>query len=379
MKKLILGFMALSLTVLMGCTQKQAVDNSKPVIKVNDSVITQKVFDDALNAQVESSIMGAQGIDINDPKNKIIYLIFKDRVANELIIRQLLSQEIEKRNITVNEKDIDKSIEELTKKVGGEKKLKEILKTNKVSMDKFKESMRNDLKMKSLIDSFAITKVSDGEAKRFYEKNKKTKFTHQDTVRASHILISASTDDLKDKIKAENPKISKEELRQKIEKEMSKLNAKAQKILKEAKANPAKFDKLAEKYSEDFSSAKNGGDLGFFAKEEMVKPFSKVAFSLKPDTISNIVRTQFGFHIIKVTDRKTAGVVPYDEVKPEIKKYLEDQNKIQALQKFIDALKSSAKIKYLDEDYNPKNIKKELKNLAKEQKNIAPPAEGVKK
>ena len=382
MKKFILGILALSFMVLAGCSQQHAnkpVDNSKPIIEVNGSVITQKMFDDKIKTQLESSILGSQKIDLKDPKNKFIYLLFKDRVVNELIIRELLSQEIEKRNIKVSDEEVNKTIDELIKQVGSKEKFEETLKKGNMNIDQFKEIVKNDLKVKALINSLAVTKVSEGDVKRFYDKNKATKFTTPDRVRASHILISASEEDLRDKIKTENPKLSSDEVTQKVNEEMTKASSKAEKILKEVNADPTKFDVYAKKYSEDFSSAKNGGDLGFFGKEDMVKPFSDAAFSLKPDTISEVIKTPFGFHIIKVTDRKKAGVTPYNEVNGEIKKYLEDQNKVMVLQKFMDGLKASAKINYLDKDYDPANIKKEIKDAAKENKSLLTPQPPVKK
>jgi len=103
-------------------------------------------------------------------------------------------------------------------------------------------------------------------------------------VDASHILLNVSTN-ADTKTKAD-------------------IKAKAELILKEVNANPSKFKDLAKKYSQDTGSAKNGGDLGFFGHGAMVKPFENVAFSLKPNQISGIVETQFGFHILKLNARK---------------------------------------------------------------------------
>lgn len=382
MKRIFSTLLVLCTAFLVGCGQKSEIKSekdAKAIIKVNDSVITKNQFDDMFNAQINSSIFAAKGFDAKDPKNKLIYLIFKDRVINELIIKNLLSQEIDKRKIKVSDKDVAKTVEKLSKEIGGVKKLEKVLKKNKIKMEDFEETVRNDIKMKKLVESLAITKVSNNEVKKFYDKNKEEKFTAPDQVRAQHILISASEEDIKDRIESENPKVSETELNQKVESEMANLKAKATKILKEAKAKPEKFDELAKKYSEDFSSAKKGGDLGFFKEGDMVKPFSEAAFSLKPDTISEVVKTQFGYHIIKVTDRKKAGITPYNEVEADIKKYLEDQNKVKVLQKFVDGLKNTAKIEYIDESYNPVNIQKELKELAEEQKGVAPKTESIKK
>ena len=111
--------------------------------------------------------------------------------------------------------------------------------------------------------------------------------------------------------------------------------------------------------------------MGFFPREAMVKEFSDAAFSLKPDTVSEIVVTQFGNHIIIVTDRAAAGIAPYDQVKGEIKAYLEQSKKISALQNLFDGLKSNAKIEFNDPAFDPKNIQDKLKKQNYEQEKAA--------
>ena len=77
---------------------------------------------------------------------------------------------------------------------------------------------------------------------------------------------------------------------------------------------------MLKKYSEDENSAKQGGDLGFFAKDRMVPEFAEAAFKAKPNTVTEPVQSQFGYHIIMVTDRRAAGVVPYEKAKSDIKR-----------------------------------------------------------
>lgn len=94
----------------------------------------------------------------------------------------------------------------------------------------------------------------------------------------------------------------------------------------------------------------------------MVDAFSNAAFSMKPNTISGIVKTSYGYHIIMVTDRKAAGQDSFEKVKPEIILYLENQKKVNVLEKFIESLKKNAKIEYVNKDYNPTDIQSALKN-----------------
>ena len=134
----------------------------------------------------------------------------------------------------------------------------------------------------------------------------------------------------------------------------------AQKLLAEVKKDPSSFATVAKENSDDVASAKQGGDLGFFGKDEMVEAFSKQAFSQKPNTISDIVKTPYGYHIIMVTDRKAAGVDTFDNVKYEIILYLENEQKVKALDDFISSLKKYAKIDYVNNDYTPTDVAKAL-------------------
>ena len=115
--------------------------------------------------------------------------------------------------------------------------------------------------------------------------------------------------------------------------------------MKEARAG-ADFAELAKKHSAD-GSAQQGGDLNFFTKGQMVPAFDQVAFALKPGQISDIVTTQFGYHIIKVTERRAASTVPFEQVSERIKEYLTEQQKQKKAQAFIQSLKQKAKIEVL--------------------------------
>jgi peptidyl-prolyl cis-trans isomerase D len=143
--------------------------------------------------------------------------------------------------------------------------------------------------------------ISENDIKSYYEANKDSEYKEKEQVRARHILIKVPDDASEEK---------KKELR-----------AKAEEILKEAKSG-ADFAELARKYSEDEGSKDKGGDLGFFGKGRMVPEFEKVAFSLNPGEISDIVETQYGFHIIKVEEKKPEKIKPLDEVKDQIKRKL---------------------------------------------------------
>lgn len=367
MKKVALTLMAASMVLLSGCGQKVKIDKSEPVIKVNDAIITKNKIDEAIIK--ESKPLGR--LDKNKPDDSFMYLVYKNKVINDVIIMELLRQEEEKRNITVSDEEVNAKIDEIIEKIGGRAKFEAYFINNKESKEDFKEKLKTDMLSEKLAaDLLGSDAVSEKEVKNFYNKNLDKHFKHPEQVKASHILISAVEPMIRAKIQSESnsgKKLSSQEIDKKVIEELNKAKNKAEKILAEVKANPEKFAEIAKKESQDPSSAERGGDLGFFSKDKMVPSFSNAAFNTKPGEISGLVKTEYGYHIIKVTDRKKAGVTPYDEVKDLIKKYLTDQKKMEALQKLLVGLKNKAKVEFINEEYDPKNIQKQIKEQVQKQ------------
>ena len=98
----------------------------------------------------------------------------------------------------------------------------------------------------------------------------------------------------------------------------------------------------------------------------MVEPFANKAFEMAPNTISEVVQTPYGYHIIMVTDRNEAGVLSFEQSKKDIISYLESQDKVDILKNKIESLRKDAKIEYYDENYNPEVIQKKIKEAVKE-------------
>lgn len=153
-------------------------------------------------------------------------------------------------------------------------------------------------------------KVTDEEARKYYQ-NHKEEFKTEKQVRARHILV-------KDK-------------------------AQAQKILKELQ-NGGDFSKLAQKYSIDKATAAKGGELGFFTRKDMVKPFSDAAFALKPGQLSPVVKTPFGYHIIQVEEVKPAEQKSFNKVKDEIKSQLLQEKRQEAFNRLIARIEKKWKV-----------------------------------
>jgi peptidyl-prolyl cis-trans isomerase C len=192
------------------------------------------------------------------------------------------------------------------------------------------EDKLQDLKKRLIVESFlkkkveVESKVSDEDMKKFYEQNK-DKFKSGEQIKASHILV-------------------------KTEKE-------AKDILAQLKSG-GKFEELAKKSSVDSSAAK-GGDLGWFGKGSMVPAFEKAALALKEGQISEVVKSDFGFHIIKLTGKRPAGIRPFEEVKEQIKGAIMPTKQQEVFQKIKDELKKTAKITIKEDVLNSIVGKKE--------------------
>ena len=379
--KKLLTTLAVSAVLFAGCGLK----SGEAIINVNNQNITQGQFDAEFDKQAGNGIAKALGIDVKDDKNSFLYMLIKDRVVNELIVKALLNQEMQKRGIEVTNKDVDDAVKEIIDKVGSKEQLDALLKQNGISNSQFKKDLKEEVKMKKLAKELGSSNVSDAEAKKFYNDNI-SKFKHPDKVRASHILISVNPQEIEEVVKSDpnNKNIDETAVKAKVAAEVQAKEAKANQILAEAKKNPTQFAKLAKENSEDTATANKGGDLGFFAAKEMVPEFSKAAFSMKPNTISDKpVKTQFGYHIIMVTDRSAAGQDPFEKVKPSIKAYLENQKQIELIDKLTESLKKSAKIEYINTSYDPANIQKgvqeSIKNSGEAAKKAKEAAEAKKK
>ena len=361
--KKLLATLAVSAVLFAGCGLK----SGEAIIKVNNQNITQGQFDAEFDKQAGNGIAKALGVNVKDDKNSFLYLLIKDRVVNELIVKSLLNEEIEKRGITVSNQDVDDAVKEIIDKVGSKEQLDALLKQNGISNANFKKDLKEEVKMKKLAKELGSSTVSDAEAKKFYNENI-AKFKHPDKVRASHILISVNPQEIEEVVKSDaaNKNLDETAIKAKVNAEIQAKEAKAKELLSEAKKNPTQFAKLAKENSEDTATANKGGDLGFFAAKEMVPEFSKAAFAMKPNTISDKpVKTQFGYHIIMVTDRSAAGQEPFEKVKPSIKAYLENQKQIALIDKLTESLKKSAKIEYVNPEYNPENIQKGVQETIK--------------
>lgn len=355
-------FALLAMFVFTGCSLKKNDDN---IMKINNTVITKAEFDKAFESVTSNNMFSQMGIDLKKDPDNVFALMLKEKVVAELIVKALLNEEIEKNKITVSKEELEMGEAEIVDKFGSKEQFLQVIKVNGVTYDKFKKDLEEEIKLKKFVDSIAMVSIGESEAKKYYEANI-DKFTYPKRVRASHILISSNPEQIKAKLKDDNKDITDEELTVKTDEIMSENKKKAEELQSKVKKAPLTFAKVAKENSQDTASAIRGGDLGFFAKEEMVEPFANKAFSMPPNTISEVVQTPYGYHIIMVTDRSEAGTKTFEESKKDIISYLEGMDKVDIFKNKIEALRKEAKIEFIDENYNPEFIQKKIKDSAKD-------------
>jgi peptidyl-prolyl cis-trans isomerase D len=184
------------------------------------------------------------------------------------------------------------------------------------------ETVKAEYVVLSVDDIAASITPSADDVKTYYEQNK-ARYTTPEQRRASHILITFGKD---------GSAPDKEAARKK-----------ATELLARLRADPNQFESLAREFSKDPGSAAKGGDLGWFGRGMMVKPFEEAAFALAPGTISDVVESDFGFHLIRVTDSKGGGVKSFDEARPEIEAALRRE---QAAKTFADSAEQFTNLVY---------------------------------
>ena len=248
------------------------------------------------------------------------------KLIDQLVEYTALKQEAQSRSIAVADDEIEQQIAAMKKQSGTDEGFKKELAERQMTLDRLRADVRVQLAITKMMDAQLATAkpITDADAKEFYDKNP-DQFKRGESVRASHVLIRVSD--------------------QASDEEKKKARARIDAVLKRAQAGED-FATLAREHSQD-GSAGNGGDLGYFTKGQMVPPFDEAAFSLKPNEISGVVTTQFGYHVIKVVDRKPGGIVPLEEIADNLKRMLTERKRQETAQAFIAQIKQKSKIEVL--------------------------------
>ncbi|MBD3107438.1 peptidylprolyl isomerase [Bacillus sp. AGMB 02131] len=229
-------------------------------------------------------------------------------IVDTMITNKVIELEAKKQGVKITDEAIEEELNEFIESYGGKDSFNSALEYSGITLEDFKNDIEIYLMTVELMSP--DIEVTEEEMEKYFEENKDD-FAQAEEVRASHILVE--------------------------DKET------AQEVLEKINAGED-FAELAAEYSTD-TSAKEGGDLGFFGTGKMVEAFEKAAWALDIDEVSDIVETEYGFHIIKVTDKQEAKEAVYEDCKDEIKDVLTEEKMNANYSTWLEELKENYDIK----------------------------------
>ncbi len=288
-----------------------------PALTINGVEITRA----KVSAQVDHMI-NQRGLNSGGITQPAVYEQLQQDVVERLITQELLWQEAQRRGVIASDADVDEQLAEMKSGFDSERAFLVQIEAGGFNEKSYREDIRQQRSVQQMIAGGLAREVAvnDEEIADFYNENIE-QMTMPEAIRARHILVKLAADD----------EVAREAAQDRIAA-----------ILKELQGG-ADFVTLATERS-DAPSAPQGGDLGYFGRGQMVQPFEEAVFALQPGEISDVVETQFGFHIIRLDERREAQAVPVEEAAERISAYL-TQGKLQsAVEDLVDELHANAEI-----------------------------------
>lgn len=245
-------------------------------------------------------------------------------ILNEMVDMELLYQASQVRNFKPEPAEIETMYLELVSRFPSEEVFLNQLNPPSMSAERFKEFMHRDLSVQKLVAEEFTPQVlvSDEEKRQFYDDNRE-KLEQPDQLRLRHILIRVE------------PGASDSEK----ERALKRIKEIRQQVLQQG----GDFAEMAREFSEDPDSKERGGEL-VIRRGETVPRFEEAAFSLEPGGVSDIVETKFGYHVIKLSERIPAQVMPYDDVEPMIEELLRQRKLKSVIESEVETLRRQASI-----------------------------------
>jgi parvulin-like peptidyl-prolyl isomerase len=316
-----------ALLVSLGCDPAEPTANAdsqaKKVATFEGGDVTQGELDEFAKQS------GFGDLSKDDPQ----YQATIQQIMPQLVGIEIAKAYAQEHNITASDKEVDKEIEKIKAQVGeqarssgqdlsNQKAYEQALKQNNITEDQLRDDIRENLPVQEVQEKVAGgAEPSDEEIQKYYDQNKEAQFTTPEQRCVRHILFN------------KDQKQKAEEVKQQLE-------------------NGGDFAKLAKQYSQDPGSAEKGGDLGCLGKGETVPDFEKAAFGAKQGEIIGPVQTQFGYHLLEVTDIKPKQTRSLDDVESQIRSQLATQKQSEEFSKWIEEQKKQRDVKYL-KGYKP--------------------------
>jgi parvulin-like peptidyl-prolyl isomerase len=330
------------LTFCLIVIQKSFTDSSKPeavepppvVATVEGRQISAKLYNTYLKNGIES--LGLS--DKTDEGRRRINLL-KEGIIAELIDRTLIEAEARRRNLSFTEERLESEHLSRIEQMGGQELYRAYLNESDLTDEEFRQVVAGEIYGLMLKQEFdKDVSVAQTDIRDFYNKEKsnpklESLFVEPERVRASHILINARRAQIASELQLES----------RVADEMRKRRARASEILTRVKAG-ADFARIARENSDDPGTRASGGDLGLFTRNTHPQKFDEAAFALKPGQTSNIIETDYGFHIIKVAEHWPSRLRSFDETRSAIEQQLLARARAERLTRWLEERRRAASI-----------------------------------
>lgn len=283
------------------------------VASVNKENITKAEYDKVLQ-EIQDTFKAYYGEDFfSSDEGKEALKQIKERLLEDLIIQKIITIEASDMDISVTDEEIDTRLQQLIEDYGGKEEFDKLIEERGINLENLKQDFRFQLIAEKLMEEVTKEiKIDNAQVREYYENNPNEFKEFPDEVKARHILVDEEDE--------------------------------AKKILEQLK-NGADFAELAKQHSKDPGSKDEGGDLGYFNRGTMVKEFEEAVFNMEVGEISSIVKTQHGYHIIKLEEKTIGPIIKFDEIEEELKQQLLQNKKYEEFDKEIESWRKSAKVK----------------------------------
>ncbi len=289
--------------------------------RVNDEVVTLAEFREVVDSNIQR-YQAQSGEPFPEEQRSIL----ERRVLDGLVMRAVLESETVRLGVAVSDEQFQGMLQQFKSQFPGEEAYQGALQQQGFTVEQFEGELRRQMAIEQLIETQVFQNVSVDEAqlRGFYDENPQF-FEQPEQVAARHIILT--TQGITDEAERNAIRDRIQELRNRI-------------------AGGEDFAAVAREHSQDGSAAQ-GGDLGMFGRGQMVPEFEEAAFSLEIGQLSEVVETQFGYHILQVTERRPPRTVAYAEVRDDIADFLLEDVRNEAAQEYVENLRAQARVEEL--------------------------------
>lgn len=326
-----------------GATGSNTSGSNPPAVvvaTVNGRPISAKLYEMYLKNGREEL-----GLDANTEEGRRKLDLLREGIVSELIDRAVIAQEAERRGLGLTPEKLAEAERRAVAQFGGEEKYDAYLKSHGLSREEYREVVKSEgygeLMRAELQKGLTVT---DEEVAKYYEEHKTdAAFQIPERVAASHVLVAARQNIVSQQIQRER-NLSGEALAAAVREELVRRRRRAEDVRRRA-AGGADFAGLAREFSDDTSTRERGGDLGTFARDSHTRAFDEAAFALRPGALSEVVETEFGFHVIKLRSKEPARAQTLEEAAPEIRRRLLAEREAQTLKAWLREARGKAEVR----------------------------------